>query len=105
MEGPDQICLAAFVVKSDPKATQKSTGSAEDAKVLKRLAQAVRRARTSAAMTQEDVAFAAAVSARHYQELESGRLNPSFLMLRAVAAAVGRTVAILTAEADRSHRP
>ena len=53
--------------------------SADDAKALKRLAQAVRHARTSAAMTQEDVAFTAAVSVRHYQELESGRLNPSFL--------------------------
>lgn len=77
--------------------------SADEAKALKRLAQAVRRLRVSAAMTQEDVAFAATVSVRHYQELESGRLNPSFLMLRAVAAAIGATVATLAADVDR-HR-
>jgi transcriptional regulator with XRE-family HTH domain len=78
--------------------------SAEDAKALKRLAQAVRRARTSAAMTQEDVAFAAAVSVRHYQELESGRLNPSLLMLRSVAAATGTTLAKLASDIERNYR-
>ena len=76
----------------------------DEAQALQRLAQIIRRARAAAEMTQEDVAFAAGVSVRHYQELESGRLNPSFLTLRAVAAATGTTLAKLAANADRNRR-
>jgi transcriptional regulator with XRE-family HTH domain len=43
-------------------------------------------------MTQEAVAFEAGISVRHFQELESGRLNPSYLMLRAVATAMKTTL-------------
>jgi transcriptional regulator with XRE-family HTH domain len=65
---------------------------ADQERTLERLAQAVRRARRTAAMTQEAVAFGAGVSVRHFQELESGRLNPSYVTLRAVAAAMGTTL-------------
>jgi transcriptional regulator with XRE-family HTH domain len=51
-------------------------------------------------MTQEEVAFAAEFSIRHYQSLESGRLNPSFLTLRAVAAALDTSIALLVRPAE-----
>ena len=70
---------------------------------LVRLAKAVRAARAAAGLTQEDVAFAAGLSVRHFQELESGRLNPSYLTLAAVAAATGTSVAKLVARADRQR--
>lgn len=39
-------------------------------------------------MTQEDVAFEAGISVRHYQSLESGDLNPSYLILLAISRAM-----------------
>jgi transcriptional regulator with XRE-family HTH domain len=39
-------------------------------------------------MTQEDVAFEAGISVRHYQSLESGDLNPSYLVLLSVSRAL-----------------
>lgn len=70
---------------------------------LKRLARAVRKARSAAGLTQEDAAFAAGVSVRHYQELESGRLNPSYLTIVAVAIAVKTTPADLVGMAGRGR--
>ncbi len=55
---------------------------------LLRLAEAVRAARAASGASQESVAFSAGISVRHYQELESGRLNPSYLTLRSVAVAL-----------------
>lgn len=69
---------------------------------LKRLAVAVRKARDRAGLTQEQAAFSAGMSVRHYQELESGRLNPSYLVLRAVAKATGTTIARLASSAEAS---
>ena len=71
-----------------------------DSQALKNLAEAVRRARRAAGLTQEAVAFEASISVRHYQELESGRLNPSYTTLRAVAAAMGTTLARVIKMAD-----
>ena len=39
-------------------------------------------------MTQEDVAFETGISVRHFQSLESGELNPSYVILRAVCSAL-----------------
>lgn len=61
----------------------------EAERALPRLAEAVRRSREVAGFTQEDVAYKAAISVRHYQALESGRLNPSYLTLLTIAKALG----------------
>lgn len=63
----------------------------------------MRKARGAAGLTQEDVAFAAGVSVRHYQELESGRLNPSYLTLTAVAAAIKVPLTDLVATTARGR--
>ncbi len=62
--------------------------SSANAKALKALAEAVASARKRAGMTQEDVAFEAGISVRHFQALESGALNPSYLVLVAVSRAL-----------------
>jgi DNA-binding XRE family transcriptional regulator len=67
--------------------------SRDNARALEQLARAVRDSRKEAGLTQEGVAFEAGISVRHFQELESGRLNPSYLTLRSVAIALGTTLA------------
>lgn len=62
--------------------------SLANAKALTALAKAVVEARRRAGMTQEDVAFEAGISVRHYQSLESGDLNPSYLILLAISRAM-----------------
>lgn len=46
---------------------------------------AIQRLRKAKALTQEDVAYEAEVSIRHYQQLESGRMNPTLRTLFRVA--------------------
>jgi transcriptional regulator with XRE-family HTH domain len=45
---------------------------------VKRLAGAIQKRRVDLRLTQEDVAYAAGLSVRHYQQLESGDANPRF---------------------------
>lgn len=68
------------------------------------LSAAIRRRRLALGLTQEDVAFQAGLSVRHYQSLESGALNPSYLVLRSVAdaLAIGISPLITDAEPRRS---
>jgi transcriptional regulator with XRE-family HTH domain len=54
-------------------------------------------------MTQEDVAFEAGISVRHYQSLESGRLNPSYLVVLAVSYALRISASRLVAAAELNH--
>jgi len=51
-------------------------------------------------MTQEDVAFKAHVSVRHYQKLESGGVNPRLDTLLAVAKALQTNVQSLLDRAE-----
>lgn len=76
----------------------------EGVEALGRLAHAIRATRAAAGVTQEDAAHEAGLSVRHYQELESGRLNASYLTLRSVAAALGTTVADIARNAERPSR-
>jgi len=55
-------------------------------------------------MTQEDVAFEAGVSVRHYQSLEGGDLNPSYLVLLAVSRALNVSPARLISAAESLAR-
>lgn len=71
-----------------------------DQEALKRLARAVRHQREAVGFVQEEVAHRAAISVRHYQTLESGKLNVSYLVLKAVAAALQSSVAQLAETAD-----
>jgi transcriptional regulator with XRE-family HTH domain len=50
---------------------------------------AIRRLRRDRNLTQEDVASEADVSIRHYQQLESGRMNPPLRTLFRVARVLG----------------
>ena len=70
------------------------------AKALSALAKAVVDARRRAGMTQEDVAFEAGISVRHYQSLESGDLNPSYLVLLAVSGALDVSLSRLMSAAE-----
>jgi transcriptional regulator with XRE-family HTH domain len=79
---------------------------------LEALSVAIRRRRLALGLTQEDVAFQAGLSVRHYQSLESGGLNPSYLVLRSVADALAIGISPLVmdaeprrAEAQKSARP
>ena len=67
---------------------------------LVRLARAIQRARALRGASQETTAFEAGISVRHYQELESGRLNPSYLTLRKVAVALNMPLARLLKNVD-----
>jgi transcriptional regulator with XRE-family HTH domain len=71
-----------------------------NAKALANLAKAIADARRRAGMTQEDVAFEAGISVRHYQSLESGELNPSYLILLAVSRAVKASLPRLLSAAE-----
>lgn len=75
------------------------------ATALAALSVAIRRRRLALGLTQEDVAFKAGLSVRHYQSLESGALNPSYLILRSVADAlsIGISPLITDAEPRRSQ--
>jgi transcriptional regulator with XRE-family HTH domain len=61
---------------------------ADPSDLLRRLARAVARRRGLESLTQEDVAYEAGIALRTYQNLESGRLNPRYLTLVAVARAL-----------------
>jgi transcriptional regulator with XRE-family HTH domain len=67
---------------------------------LEALSAAIRRRRLALGLTQEDVAFQAGLSVRHYQSLESGGLNPSYLVLRSVADALAIGISPLITEAE-----
>jgi transcriptional regulator with XRE-family HTH domain len=69
------------------------------------LALALRKARMAAGMSQEHVAFEAGISVRHYNDLESGGLNPGYLTLRRVVSALDSTVAEIVRSADRQKIP
>jgi transcriptional regulator with XRE-family HTH domain len=53
-----------------------------------RLAVVIRRRRTELGLSQEDVAHAMGVATRHYQKLEAGELNPTFMTLLKAAEAL-----------------
>jgi transcriptional regulator with XRE-family HTH domain len=67
---------------------------------LQRLAKAVVAVRHGTGLTQERLAELAGVSPRHIQELESGRLNASYLVVAAVARAFGVSLSYLVGIAE-----
>lgn len=73
--------------------------------VLSALSAAIRRRRSALGLTQEDVAFQAGLSVRHYQSLESGALNPSYLVLRSVADALTIGISPLITDAEPHRSP
>ena len=70
---------------------------------IKRLARNIKARRLEANRTQEDVAFAAGLSPRHYQQLESGIANPTYQSLFAIAGVLSVTVTDLISPARRSR--
>jgi transcriptional regulator with XRE-family HTH domain len=56
--------------------------------VLRRLGDAVRGMRDAKKVSQEQVAFTAGVSVRHFQKVEAGVTNPAFLTLLGIADAL-----------------
>lgn len=73
------------------KATRKARADAG----LDCLAVRVVSLRRNAGLTQEESAHRAGVSLRTYQNLEKGRLNPSYLTLRKISKGLGATLAEL----------
>jgi transcriptional regulator with XRE-family HTH domain len=65
---------------------------------LGRALSAVRRER---GLTQEDVAFGSGVSLRHYQQLESGHMNPTFKTLLQISKIVGIKVSELVKKIEK----
>lgn len=70
---------------------------------LAALSRVVRRRRESAKMTQEDAAHEADLSLRHYQSLEGGRLNASFVTILRVCRALGMAPHELIREFEQEH--
>lgn len=68
---------------------------------LDQLTHAIRRRRDELKLTQEDVAFEAGLSVRHYQQLESGEMNPTYRTLYNVAKVLKSSVSELTASPKR----
>lgn len=71
--------------------------------LVRRLARSIRARRLELNLTQEDVAFDAGLSARHYQPLESGTANPTYQTLFKVARVLSVTVADLTDPTRRTR--
>lgn len=69
---------------------------------VRRLARTIRSRRLELNLTQEAVAFEADISPRHYQQLESGAANPTYMTLFEVARVLGVTVAGLIDPAYRA---
>jgi|SRR5580704_1557597 DNA-binding XRE family transcriptional regulator len=92
---------ASFVAYSAcPRQYGKVKPSGVNAKALAALAKVVVDTRKRVGMTQEEVAFDAGVSVRHLQSLESGQLNPSYLVLLAVSRALKVPVSRLLSAAE-----
>lgn len=70
---------------------------------VKRLAGAIRKRRVALGFTQEDVAYAAGLSVRHYQQLESGIANPRFETLYRLARVLKWSLTAMM-EATDIHR-
>lgn len=58
---------------------------------LARLGMQMRKARKARGFTQEQLADRSGVSVRHIAKIEKGEINPSFEVLSALAAALGRS--------------
>jgi transcriptional regulator with XRE-family HTH domain len=59
---------------------------------VRRLARTIRSRRLELNLSQEDVAFEAGLSPRHYQQLESGTGNPTYRTIFEVARVLGAPV-------------
>jgi ribosome-binding protein aMBF1 (putative translation factor) len=92
-------CFVAY--PSCPRQYGRVKASAVNAKALANLANAIVDARRRAGMTQEDVAFEAGISVRHYQSLEGADLNPSYLVLLSVSRALKISLARLLNAVER----
>ena len=69
------------------------------------LCDAIRDAREAAELSQEEVAFGAGVSVRHYQKIEAGDTgNPKLENLYGIAAALGMRLADLIERAEHPTR-
>ena len=69
------------------------------------LGNAVRAARVTRGLSQEELAAAAEISSRYLSKVEQGQANPTIEVLLAVAEALGRTASalMLIAEADTTE--
>ena len=67
----------------------KARGSKSDTAGLTALGSAIAARRKKAALTQEELAHRSAVALRTLQNLEVGKLNPSYKTLHAIAAGFG----------------
>ena len=70
-----------------------------------RLSRNIRARRLERNLTQEAVAFDAGLSARHYQQLESGEANPTFATLFEIARVLDSAVVELIAPAQSRIKP
>ena len=73
--------------------------NAAEIRALKRLGHIVAKRRIEANKTQDDMSDACGISTRYWGALERGAGNPSFLTLRAIAAALSIDVEDLLKEA------
>ena len=69
---------------------------------VRALCAAIRDRRTRKGLSQEDVAYEAGVSIRHYQKIEAGdSSNPKLENLHGIAAALGIRLSDLIGDAER----
>jgi transcriptional regulator with XRE-family HTH domain len=72
---------------------------------VRRLARTIRARRLELNLSQEHVAFEAGLSPRHYQQLESGRGNPTYRTIFVVAQVLSCTVSKLLDHPAHRVRP
>lgn len=65
----------------------------------------VKALRQGQGFTQEDMAFGSGVSVRHYQQLESGRGNPTLVTLARLATKLGIRASDLLKKSEEKIQP
>lgn len=68
-------------------------------------ARVLRRYRKDMGLSQEELAFRAGLSMRYVSLLESGRHQPSLATMKALADALGQSLATMIAEAEDHDEP
>lgn len=92
-----QLSTAQFPRVSLPKRTHKTDE-------LALLGEAIRQLREERRLGQRELALAAGVAERRIQALEAGRLDPDYLLLLALAKALGVRAGVLVIRAEELAR-
>ena len=87
------LCNVVLLARGvDHSEVREATRTAEESRLLADLGKPVAGRRNGRKLSQEETAHRAVSTLRTLQNLDGGRLNPSFLTLRALAIALGTRI-------------